>query len=87
MNDGRFHCQQDGCDTEEFLACSGFTPDLELSVLLDLRGIATNRWEDGIAGVSAELQAAATNHTQDCAPYCPIHRTEAVWRASQEAES
>jgi len=76
----RCNCKHPG---DEVIACTlGRT---ELGVFVDrVTGRATNRWEDGVAGVSEELQAWAE---EDDGPVCPDCKGECEWIPMCKADS
>jgi hypothetical protein len=77
----RYHCLIPECEADEYVqVCFAGVEykDTELGVLVDVRGSPTNRWEDGTAGVPAEVKDWIL--MDDCAPVCPVHGEETEWR-------
>ena len=72
-----------GCeDQREFVACRIHAigeMDGELSILLANEGMATNRWEDGTAGVPEDVRRDAEEHSVGCLPTCPNCGAEAAY--------
>lgn len=74
----RAYCERGGHYPGELVATTPVILEYSggLGVLLDNEGHATRRWEDGVAGVSDEMEDEALSDDDPC---CAEHRCPVVW--------
>lgn len=85
-DEGRYYCPVSNCKEDEYVAmCFGGDedePDMEMGVLVDTQGNATNRWEDGTIGVPEHILAWI--QMDDCPPFCLEHQRDTEWAEGGE---